>query len=98
MKEQLVQFSADFKIINEELSRLFAMSVGGDKTKLKQFPKGPFLKKTLSSDTVRIYLFDSENRLISFMPKIDVDQIGVRLAAFELRFSFNIMKNPEILT
>ncbi len=96
--DQLSQFRADFKIIADEMMRLFTMSIDGDKTKLKQFPQEPFLDKVLRGNTVRIYMFDPEDRLISFMSKIDVEKIASRLAKFELRFSYGIRKNPELLS
>ncbi len=98
MTNHLAQFKTDFKIIADEMIRLFTMSINGDESKLKQFPQRPLLEKVLRGDTVRIYLFDHENRLISFMPKIDIEKIGARLAAFELRFSLGLLKNPDAIS
>ena len=92
LQEPLV---TDFRTIRDYLYNLFCISIDGDKSKLRQFPQEPLMRKALSLGPLRVYLFDEDLRLVMFILEMSIETTINKLIPFEKRYSLNLKESPS---
>ncbi|MBW2570066.1 MAG: hypothetical protein JRE47_12070 [Deltaproteobacteria bacterium] len=95
MKSLSSLFIDDFKTIENHLENILCMVRNGDDEKIVSFPREPLLEKALDAESFKIYMFDSEQRLVIFIPEMPFEILSTKLLDFESRFSITEKEKIE---